>query len=98
MDNVINKTKELINSIDSSELIRNLDYYKRLVISNSKIMELIDKYNNSNDDYEKMSIKDNIYKYDDYRLYMKYYNELFYYVLKINSMFKKFTDNSECGR
>ena len=42
---------------------------------------MINKYNNSNDEYEKISIKKDIYKFNDYNLYMKYYNELFYYVL-----------------
>ena len=29
MDNVIDKTKKLIDSFENSELIKNLDYYKR---------------------------------------------------------------------
>lgn len=97
MDNVIEKTKNLIDVIDSSELIKNLDYYKNKVILNNEIMTLIDKYNNSNDDYEKISLKEKIYKHEDYNSYMKYYNELFYYVLKINNMFKKFTDDRGCN-
>ena len=96
MDNVITKTKELIEVIESSEFIKNLDYYKNRVIINKDIMSMIDKYNNSDDDYTKMDIKRNIYKYEDYNMYMKYYNELFYYVLKINNMFKSFTN--ERGR
>lgn len=97
MDNVIDKTKKLIEVIDSSDLIKNLVYYKRKVILNNEIMILIDKYNKSNDDYEKISLKEKIYKYEEYNLYMKYYNELFYYVLKINNMFKKYTDDRGCN-
>lgn len=96
MDNVINKTKKLIEVIDGSELIKNLEYYKNKVVLNNDIMFLIDKYNNSNDDYEKLSIKRDVYKYDDYNLYMKYYNELFYIVLDINKRFKNYTDGSGC--
>ena len=96
MDKVILKTKKLIEVIDSSELIKNLNYYKNKVVINEEIMVLINKYNNSNDDYEKISLKERIYKYEDYNLYMKYYNELFYYVLKINNMFRKFTDERGC--
>lgn len=96
MDNVTEKTKKLIEVIDSSDTIKNLDYYKNRVIVNNEIMDLIEKYNNSNDDYEKISLKERVYKYEDYSLYMKYYNELFYYVLKINSMFKRFTDERGC--
>lgn len=97
MDNVIDKTKKLIEVMESSEVIRNLDYYKNRVILNSEIMSLLDEYNNSNDDYEKVFLKEKIYKYDDYNFYMKYYNELFYYVLKINSNFRKYTDVRGCG-
>lgn len=96
MDNIINKTKKLIQVLDSSDLIKNLDYYKNKIISNKEIINLINRYNNSNDNYEKISLKEEIYKYEDYNLYMKYYNELFYYVLKINNNFKKYTDDRGC--
>lgn len=96
MDNVITKTKELIEVIEASDLIKNLDYYKNKVIINKDIMDMIYKYNNSDDDYIKMDIKRNIYKYEDYSMYMKYYNELFYYVLKINNMYRSFTSESGC--
>jgi len=97
MDNVILKTKKLIEVFETSELIKQLEYYKNEVINNKEIMNMINKYNNSNDEYEKISIKKDIYKFNDYDLYMKYYNELFYYVLKINGMFKKFTDERGCS-
>lgn len=97
MDNVIDKTKKLIEVIDSSDLIKNLNYYKNKVVLNSEIMNLIDKYNDSNDDYEKIVIKREVYKYEDYSLYMKYYNELFYYVLEINNRFRVYTDERGCS-
>ena len=97
MDNVILKTKQLIEVIDSSELIKNLDYYKNRVIINKEIMSLIDKYNNSDDDYEKISLKKKIYNFEDYNSYMKYYNELFCYILRINNMYKKFTTDRGCN-
>ena len=96
MDNVITKTKELIEVIENSELINNLDYYKNRVIINKDIMNMINAYNTSDDDYKKLEIKRKIYKYEYYNMYMKYYNELFYYVLKINKMFKNFTNESGC--
>ena len=97
MDNVIEKTKKLIEVFEASELIKSLNYYKNKVINNKEIMNMINKYNNSNDEYEKISIKKDIYKFDDYNLYMKYYNELFYYVLKINNKFKSFTSERGCS-
>ena len=49
MDNVIDKTKKLIDSFESSELISKLDYYKRIVIGNKELLDLIKRYNNSTD-------------------------------------------------
>ena len=37
-----------------------------------------------------------IYKYDEYREYMKYYNELFYYIMSINKRFKEYTNVRGC--
>jgi len=97
MDNVIQKTKKLIEVFESSELIKNLDNYKNKIINNKDIMSLINKYNSSNDEYEKLAIKKDIYKYDCYNLYMKYYNELFYYVLKINNKYRSYTNERRCS-
>lgn len=98
MDNVIEKTKLLIKAFEDSDLINALEHYKALVINNKKLLELINKYNNSTDDYEKISLKKEIYTYPEYKEYMKYYNELFYYVMNINNRFKKYTDVRGCTK
>ena len=98
MDNIIEKTKALINAFEDSDLIKNLDHYKMIVINNQELLELINKYNNSNDDYEKVSLKVKINSYKEYKEYMKYYNELFYYVMDINKRFKKYTDVRGCHK
>ena len=85
MDNVIEKTKNLIEVFEESDLIKNLDHYKKIVLDNQELLELINKYNTSNDDYEKVSLKVKINSYKEYKEYMKYYNELFYYVMDINN-------------
>ena len=98
MDNIIEKTKALINAFEDSDLIKNLDHYKMIVINNQELLELINKYNTSNDDYEKVSLKVKINSYKEYKEYMKYYNELFYYVMDINKRFKKYTDVRGCHK
>ena len=67
MNNIIDKTKKLIDSFENSNLIGKLDYYKEIVINNSELLELINKYNTSKDDYEKISLKEKIYKYSEYK-------------------------------
>ena len=98
MDNVIEKTKNLIEVFEESDLIKNLDHYKKIVLDNQELIELINKYNTSNDDYEKVSLKVKINSYKEYKEYMKYYNELFYYVMDINKRFKKYTDVRGCHK
>ena len=75
MDNVIEKTKNLIEVFEESDLIKNLDHYKKIV-----------------------SLKVKINSYEEYKEYMKYYNELFYYVMDINKRFKKYTDVRGCHK
>ena len=96
MDNVIEKAKNLITVIDESDLMRKIEHYQKKILDNEKIMSLIHKYNSSADDYEKRSVKEEIYGFQDYTLYMKYYNELFYKILKINYGFKKYTGLKGC--
>ena len=98
MDNVIEKTKNLIEVFEESDLIKSLDHYKKIVLDNQELLELINKYNTSNDDYEKVSLKVKINSYKEYKEYMKYYNELFYYVMDINKRFKKYTDVRGCHK
>ena len=98
MDDIIEKTKNLINTLDNSDLMHNIDYYKQRVLLNKNTLELINRYNNSSDDYEKLSLKREIYKDDNYREYMKYYNELFLYILKINKKFKEYTSDRRCHK
>lgn len=98
MDNVIEKTKNLMEVFEESDLIKNLDHYKKIVLDNQELLELINKYNTSNDDYEKVSLKVKINSYKEYKEYMKYYNELFYYVMDINKRFKKYTDVRGCHK
>ena len=74
----------------------NLEYYQQRVVLNKKLLELINRYNNSNDDYEKMSLKQEIFKDNNYREYMKCYNELFFYILKINKKFRGYTSDKGC--
>lgn len=95
MEEIISATKNLIKILDESDCIQNLRHYKNLAMSNSHILNLISKYNNCSDNYEKMSLKKEIYQNEEYSSYMKYYNELFFYVMDINKRFRKYTKGGE---
>ena len=83
MDNVIEKTKNLIEVFEESDLIKNLDHYKKIVLDKPLLKKLNTLKINS---------------YEEYKEYMKYYNELFYYVMDINKRFKKYTDVRGCHK
>ncbi len=93
MNEVMDKTFKLLDALDDSDIIKNITLYKNKIINNNEIQELLKKGKDIKDDYELMDIKRKLYKYPEYVSYMKYYNELMYIVIDINSRFKKVTGN-----
>lgn len=93
MNDIMDKTFKLIDVLDNSDIIKNITIYKDKIINNREIQELISKGNNTCDKYMIMDIKKKLYEYSDYVNYMKYYNELMYIVMDINSRFKSITGN-----
>ena len=93
MNDIMNKTFELLDVLDGSDIIKNLTLYKNKILDNKDIQELVNEGNNIDDKYMLMDIKRKLYKYPEYVQYMKYYNELMYIVMDINSRFKKITGN-----
>ena len=93
MNDIMEKTFELIDVLDRSDIIQNLTFYKDKILNNKDIQDLIDKGNKTDDKYLLMDIRRKLYKYDDYKNYMKYYNDLMYIVMDINSRFKRITGN-----
>ena len=94
MHKIMEKTFELIDAMDESEMIKELEKYKRQVLENKEIQELLKVGNSTSIEYEQLEIKKKLYEYPEYRGYMKYYDELMFLVMEINSYLKKFT-NSE---
>ena len=93
----MNKTFELIDVLDNSDIIRNIEICKDKIEENKELKELIQKGNNNLDDkYLLMDIKNKLYKYPEYNDYMHYYNELMYIVMDINSRYKKIIGKGSC--
>ena len=97
MNEVMEKTYELIDYLDNSDVIKNIEIYKNKIENNLEIKNLIDKGNNTDDKYLLMDIKNRLYKNSDYREYISLYNEIMYMVMEINSRFMKITKVSGCG-
>ena len=96
MHDVIKKTFELIDVLDDSDIIKNITKYKGIIENNSELKKLIDKGNNTLDKYVLMDIKNRLYKVDEYREYMHYYNELMYIVMDINSKYREIISERSC--
>ena len=97
MHKIIAKTHELIATLEASDIIQNLTFYKERVISNKKLMSLIEKGKNS-ENQELIEIKKELYSNADYKNYIDNYNELYYIVLKINKNYNKITSNRSCHK
>ena len=87
------KTYELIDTLDNSKLFKELSIYKEQIMNNKELRCLIDKANKETDKYKLLSIKQELYKYDEYINYNDIYNEIMYIVMDINSRFKLLFNN-----
>ena len=96
MHDILKKTFEFIDCLDSSDIIHNIEIYKKKIESNSELKRLIDKGNHTSDKYLLMDIRNKLYQYPEYKEYMHYYNELMYIVIDINSRYKELIGKGSC--
>jgi predicted CopG family antitoxin len=97
MNKIIEKTYELIDALDNSDIIRNLVYYKKKLGDNKEVLELVNKYNNTKDDNELIKIKRELYNDREYKNYLDNYNKLHNIVLKINYRYRKILNSRSCN-
>ena len=95
MNNIIKKTYDLIDTLDNSSIIKELSYYKDKIIDDKYILNLINKYNNSINNEEKINIKKELYNNINNKKYMENYNKLNYIIMDINNRIKKITNTKE---
>ena len=57
MHKIMEKTFELIDMLDDSEIIKELEKYKRQVLENKEIQELLKVGNSTSIEYEQLEIK-----------------------------------------
>ncbi len=95
MSEIINKTYELLDTLDNSDLIKNLTKYKNRLLKNNELLQEIKNTKSLTDKDSLIEKRISIYGNTDYKLYMKYYNELSFIVLKINQKFKEYTNTRE---
>ena len=96
MNEIMEKTFELIDAFEESDLIKELDKYKRRISSNESLSKLIKEGNTTSDKYMLLDIKRRLYKDSDYKNYMDCYNKLMYIVMDINSRYNKLIGKGCC--
>lgn len=95
MSEIIEKTYTFLDTLDNSSLIKNLTKYKNKLLNNQDILNQIKTIQKEENIENKILLKKELYKNKDYVMYMKYYNELSFIILKINHKYKKYTNTKE---
>ena len=67
MNEIINKTFELIDVLEESSLIKELSYYKNIIMKDTYILDKVKKINDSKYDYEITKLKKELYQNDNYK-------------------------------
>ncbi len=98
MNEVIEKTYDLIDELDNSIIIKELLLYKKEITHNKEIQELLSRGNNLEDDYALKSIKEKLYSYREYKKYMENYTKLRYITMDINNKINSLINNKSCHR
>lgn len=92
MNEVIEKTYELLDCLDNSKIVKDLTTAKNKLLNNQDILKKIKKYQKEKNN----TLKKEIFNNPDYANYMQCYNELFYLVMDINKKIKNITGKKEC--
>ena len=95
MSDIIDKTYKLIDALESSSLIKNLTKYKNKLLKDKEILQKIKKTKEETNPDKLISLRKELYQNNDYKMYMKYYQELYFIVLKINKKYAEYTATKE---
>ena len=100
MSPIIEATYNLIDDLEKSNLIKKLTKYKNRLMLNKEVLKAIKDLKKETDTDIIIKKRQALYKNNDYKMYMKYYNELSLLVLQINRQYKKYTNTMthECRK
>ena len=92
MSEITLATYNFLDALDNSDLIKELTKYKDRLLKNKNLLEAIKIAKKETNSDILITKRKAIYEDNDYRMYMKYYNDLAMIVLKINNQYKKYTN------
>lgn len=96
MSLIIEKTYDLLDVLDNSELIKKLTNAKEKLGKDEEVLSLIKRINNENNVEKKIMLRKELYNNKNYKDYIDSYNELSYIILKINKQYQMYTNNKGC--
>ncbi len=96
MSEITEATYNFLDYLDNSDLIKKLTIYKNKVLKNKELLNEIKEAKHEKDNLILINKRKKIYENNDYKMYMKYYNELSMIILKINKRLKKYTKEIAC--
>ena len=96
MSQIIEKTYELLDTLENSNLIKTLTTSKEKLLKDKYLLSLINTYNIETENEKKIKLKQELYSNKVYKDYIDSYNELSYIILKINNKFKEYTNTKNC--
>ena len=95
MSEIITSTYNFLDALDNSNIIKNLTKYKQKLLKNKKLLSLIKEIKQETDKDILIQKRKILYQNNNYKMYMKYYNELYLIILKINKTYAKFSNTKE---
>jgi len=95
MSEIITATYNFLDTLDNSDLIKNLTKCKQKILKNKQILSLINDIKQEKDSNKLILKRKKIYENNDYKMYMKYYSELSLIILKINKKYTTYTKTKE---
>ena len=95
MSEIITATYNFLDSLEESELIKDLTKYKTKLLSNKSLLSQIAELKQETDSNKIIAKRKEIYNNKDYCEYIKRYNELSFIILKINKKYHDYTNTKE---
>ena len=95
MTEIIEKTYALLDTLDNSDLIKDLTKYKNKLMHNNAILTKIDNLKKETDNNKIISLRKELFSNNDYKMYQQSYNELSLIIMKINKKYKEYTNTKE---
>lgn len=97
-DRINNALFSLIDEIETSDIVKNLDECKKNIEENSEVRNLITDFNNkkNNKDKDLQISKINLYSNELVKKYLFYEQELNYIIIRLNKKISKITNKKGC--